>query len=92
MICPKCKLDTLNEEKDMVICSNCGFKTTRREYNIWKKIYDVRPRRREKTVFHENENGETYTGTYIDVGDRSIPVIIIVLFFVILMIIIVSML
>lgn len=37
MICPKCKLDTLNVEKDMVVCSKCGFEATLLEYNVWKK-------------------------------------------------------
>jgi len=37
MICPKCKLDTLNEEKNMVVCSKCGFKATLFEYNVWMK-------------------------------------------------------
>ena len=37
MICPKCKLDTLKEEKNMFVCSKCGFETTLLEYNVWKK-------------------------------------------------------
>lgn len=50
MNCPNCKLDTLNEEKDTVICSNCGFRAPLLEYNIWKKIYVTH-----SPKFHESE-------------------------------------
>lgn len=86
MICPKCNSDTLNEEKDMVVCSNCGFKATLREYNIWKKIYKAKPQRTKKIVSHENE--ETYTETYTNIGDY-VPLWV-VLALVILLIIIAS--
>lgn len=57
MICPRCKLDTLNEEKDMVVCSDCDFKekTILWEYRIWKKIFKAKLQKREKSVFHKNE-------------------------------------
>jgi len=90
MICPNCRLDTLREEKDMVVCSNCGFKATRLEYNAWKKIYGAKPQRRQKMVFHENE--ETYTETYGNIGDlfhdKSLQVLALVLIFVVLILII----
>ena len=41
MICPKCRLDTLTEEKDVVICSHCGFKATLQEYNVWKNVNET---------------------------------------------------
>ena len=55
MICPKCGSDTMNKEKGMVICSNCGFGAPLQEYNVWKKVHEVKPRRKEKTVLHEGE-------------------------------------
>lgn len=65
MICPNCKSDTLNEEKDMVVCSNCGFKASLWEYNIWKKIYKEKPQRKQEIRFHEDKepSTETYTNT-----------------------------
>ena len=93
MICPNCKLNTLNEEKDMVVCSNCGFKAALREYNVWKKIYGAKPRRKEKIVFHENEG--TYTETYRNIEDflhdKHIQILMVVLLLVILFLIIASM-
>jgi uncharacterized membrane protein len=68
MICPGCKLDTLSEEKDRVVCSNCGLKATLWEYNIWKKVYPTKPQRTEKTILHENEN--TYVRTQLNTSDR----------------------
>jgi ribosomal protein S27AE len=44
MICPKCKSDTLSEERDRVVCSKCGFDSTLLEYNAWKKVYEAKPR------------------------------------------------
>ena len=86
MICPNCRLDTLREEKDMVVCSKCGFKATRLEYNAWKKIYGAKPQRRQKIVFHENE--ETYTAMYRNIGDifqdKSFQVLVLVLILVVL--------
>ena len=70
MICPNCKLDTLNEEKDRVVCSNCGLKATLWEYNIWKKVYQSKPQRTEKIIFHENE--ETYVGAQLNTSDRAV--------------------
>ena len=92
MICPNCKFDTLNEEKDMVVCSYCGLKSSLQEYNAWKKIYEVKPRRREKTVFRENEDNEVSTGTFAGKENQSMAVIIGVLFLVILLILIASIL
>jgi hypothetical protein len=90
MICPKCKSDTLNEEKDMVICLNCGFKVTLREYNLWKKIYKEKPRRMEKIKFDENK--ETYLETYTKIRDllpdKSIQILIGALLLVIIFLII----
>ena len=59
MICPRCKLGTLREEGDMVVCSSCGFEATLREYNVWRKVHEVKPRVREKTVLNGSEG--TYT-------------------------------
>jgi len=70
MICPNCKLDTLNEEKDRVVCSNCGLKATLWEYNMWKKVFQAKPQRKEKTIFHENE--ETYGGAQLNTSDRLV--------------------
>jgi hypothetical protein len=70
MICPNCKLDTLNVEKDEVVCSSCGLRATLSEYNIWKKMYPSKPQRTEKTIFHENE--ETYEGGQLNISDRMV--------------------
>jgi hypothetical protein len=70
MICPNCKLDTLSVEKDKVFCSNCGLRATLWEYSIWKKMYQSKPQRTEKTVFHENE--EMHDGGQSNISDRTV--------------------
>jgi uncharacterized Zn finger protein (UPF0148 family) len=91
MICPKCKSDTLTEEKDMVVCSNCGFKATISEYNISKHIRKANPQR--KIELHENE--ETYSETYKTIrdflNDKYIRALVFVILLVIVFIIIASM-
>lgn len=67
MICPKCKLDKLYAKKDSVICSNCGFEASLQEYNIWKKVSETKPRRREKTVFRDND--QNYSEIYANMED-----------------------
>jgi hypothetical protein len=98
MICPKCKSNALNEEKDMVICLNCGFKATLQEYHAWKDILERRPSRK-KLIFHEGEfreDKETFdiAGAYKKIGDffqdKYIQILIAVLLLVILFVILAS--
>lgn len=87
MICPNCRSDTLNQEKDIVICSNCGFRTTFLEYNVWTKIHKSRPQR---IVFHEDERmyAETYTAIRDFLNDKYVKALVFGLLLVIILIII----
>ena len=95
MICPKCNLDTLTEEKDMVVCSNCGFKATIEEYNISKHIHKANPQRR--IEFHENEetyqpiDSELYKNIRDFFTDKYIQALVFVVLLVIVFLIIASM-
>jgi hypothetical protein len=70
MICPNCKSDTLNVEKDEVVCSNCGLRATLWEYNIWKKMYPSKTQGTQKITFREKE--EMDDGAQSSISDRMV--------------------
>ncbi len=89
MICPKCASDTLYEERDAVVCSNCGFRTTLLEYNAWKRIERAKPPRNEERVFRANKILDPETSeTNVDPWrDRRYQILIILIVLTILFLI-----
>ena len=91
MICPKCKLDTLNAEADSVVCSNCGFKTTLLEYDAWKTIEGAkplrRPPRRQEVISPDKveKDEETSATDQLPADSRLLQVLIIVIIVVIVL-------
>jgi len=88
MICPKCNLNTLSEEKDMVVCSNCGFKATVIEYNMSKHILRERPRRRIEPRSDEGQYSEAYRNIEGFLNDKYIQTLVFVILLLIVFVII----